>query len=65
MRENGVNGKGERTAEDVVCFWTEKKKKRGEEEYNVSARHGGGGHVAAGGDTARGKEDVALSLILK
>lgn len=31
VRENGVNGKGgkrECTAEDVVCFWTEKKGRR-------------------------------------
>lgn len=34
-------GKGECTAEDVVCFRTEKKE--GEEEYNASARHEGRG----------------------
>lgn len=39
-----ARGKGERTAEDVVRFWTEKKKKKGgEEEYNASVRHEGRG----------------------
>lgn len=38
-----ARGKGERTAEDVVRFWTEKKKKGGEEEYNASVRHEGRG----------------------
>lgn len=68
VRENGVNGeggKGEHTAEDVVPFQTGKKKKKEERRSRTRApdTRGGERHVAAGGDTVCGEEEVAAPLV--